>query len=83
LHAVSGMLPNHHSEVVLTLLQIEAEMEALFDFMQYVYGVFGLDFDLELSTRPLDNYLGSIETWDAAETVRDRLSLHFACPHDS
>lgn len=44
-------------------------MSALFDFMQHVYGLFGFEFHLELSTRP-DNYLGSIETWDRAEDVR-------------
>lgn len=37
--------------------------------MQHVYGLFGLDFRLELSTRP-DNYLGAAETWNVAEDVR-------------
>ena len=37
--------------------------------MQHVYGLFGFEFRLELSTRP-DNYLGDIETWNAAEDVR-------------
>ncbi|KAF7291113.1 AA-TRNA-LIGASE-II domain-containing protein [Mycena indigotica] len=46
--------------------QVESEISALFDFMQHVYGTFGLDFQLELSTRP-DNYLGNIETWNSAE----------------
>ena len=38
--------------------------------MQHIYGLFGFEFKLELSTRP-DNYLGSIETWNEAEAVRD------------
>jgi len=42
---------------------------ALFDFMQHIYGLFGFEFHLELSTRP-DNYLGTIETWNQAEEVR-------------
>ncbi|GBE83598.1 Threonine--tRNA ligase, cytoplasmic [Sparassis crispa] len=46
--------------------QIEEEIGALFDFMEHVYGLFGFDFKLELSTRP-DNYLGAIEAWDEAE----------------
>lgn len=37
--------------------------------MQTVYGIFGFEFSLELSTRP-DKFLGAIETWDGAETVR-------------
>lgn len=36
--------------------------------MQHIYGLFGFDFHLELSTRP-DNYLGTIETWNQAEEV--------------
>lgn len=34
--------------------------------MQHIYGLFGFEFQLELSTRP-DNYLGAIETWNEAE----------------
>ena len=37
--------------------------------MQHIYGLFGFEFKLELSTRP-DNYLGTIETWNEAEAVR-------------
>jgi threonyl-tRNA synthetase len=48
--------------------QIGEEISALFDFMQHTYGLFGFEFSLELSTRP-EKFLGSIETWDAAETV--------------
>ncbi|KAJ3906263.1 tars protein [Lentinula edodes] len=46
--------------------QIEDEINALFDFMQHIYGMFGFEFHLELSTRP-ENYLGAIETWNFAE----------------
>lgn len=46
--------------------QIEDEIGALFDFMQHIYGLFGFEFHLELSTRP-DNYLGTVETWNTAE----------------
>ncbi|TFK17681.1 threonyl-tRNA synthetase [Coprinopsis marcescibilis] len=46
--------------------QLEDEIMALFDFMQHIYGLFGFEFHLELSTRP-ENYLGTIETWNQAE----------------
>lgn len=36
--------------------------------MEHVYGLFGFEFHLELSTRP-ENYLGDIETWNVAEEV--------------
>ncbi|CCK69517.1 threonine--tRNA ligase THS1 KNAG_0C04150 [Huiozyma naganishii CBS 8797] len=46
--------------------QIESEIANIFDFLKYVYGVFGFEFKMELSTRP-EKYVGEIETWDAAE----------------
>jgi threonyl-tRNA synthetase len=49
-------------------MQIESEIDALFDFLNRVYGLFGFEFKLELSTRP-EKYLGKIETWDEAERV--------------
>ena len=45
--------------------------------MQHIYGLFGFEFHLELSTRP-DNYLGTIETWNQAEEVSPA-SLHLFC----
>ncbi|KAF8208228.1 hypothetical protein K438DRAFT_1574863 [Mycena galopus ATCC 62051] len=57
--------------------QVEDEISALFDFMQHVYGTFGLDFQLELSTRP-DNFLGEIKTWDLAENqLTQALDKHY------
>lgn len=49
-------------------MQIGEEIAGLFDFLQCVYGIFGFEFQLELSTRP-EKFLGEIETWDAAEKV--------------
>ncbi|KAH8101741.1 tars protein [Cristinia sonorae] len=51
--------------------QIEDEIGLLFDFMKHIYGLFGFEFHLELSTRP-DNYLGTIETWNEAEAQLSR-----------
>lgn len=47
--------------------QIEEEIENIFDFLKYVYGVFGFEFKMELSTRP-EKYVGEIETWNKAES---------------
>ena len=33
----------------------------------YVYSLFGLDYSIELSTRPEDNFIGDIEVWNKAE----------------
>lgn len=43
-------------------------MKGALDFMRHVYGIFGYDFKLELSTRP-EKYLGEIEVWNNAEKV--------------
>ncbi len=46
--------------------QIGEEVERLLRLVDRVYGDFGLEYALELSTRP-DDYLGSAATWDHAE----------------
>lgn len=46
--------------------QIGTEMENCFDFLKHVYGTFGFEFKMKLSTRP-DKYVGDIETWNDAE----------------
>lgn len=46
--------------------QIEQEIESIFDFLKFVYGTFGFEFKMELSTRP-EKYVGEIETWNNAE----------------
>ncbi len=47
--------------------QIGAEVERLMRLVDRVYRDFGLDYAVELSTRP-DDYLGALETWNHAET---------------
>ena len=47
--------------------QIGEEVERLLRLVDGVYQDFGLQYTLELSTRP-DDYLGEITTWDHAET---------------
>jgi len=46
--------------------QITVEITNALKFMQFVYGIFGFDFSLELSTRP-EKYLGDLALWDQAE----------------
>ncbi|KAF9913692.1 threonyl-tRNA synthetase [Lobosporangium transversale] len=46
--------------------QLGEEMDATLDFLQYVYGIFGFEFSLALSTRP-EKYLGKLEQWELAE----------------
>lgn len=46
--------------------QIEQEIKGSFDFLQKIYGIFGFEFKMELSTRP-EKYVGELETWNKAE----------------
>ncbi|KAL6839149.1 hypothetical protein ACP4OV_031040 [Aristida adscensionis] len=46
--------------------QIKDEVKSVLEFINYVYGIFGFNYELELSTRP-EKYLGDIETWNKAE----------------
>eukprot|EP01091_Cochliopodium_minus_P019519 TRINITY_DN822_c0_g1_i1.p1 TRINITY_DN822_c0_g1~~TRINITY_DN822_c0_g1_i1.p1 ORF type:complete len:705 (-),score=234.88 TRINITY_DN822_c0_g1_i1:88-2202(-) len=54
--------------------QITEEIENALGFMKHVYGVFGFEFSLELSTRP-KNFMGEISQWDEAEqSLKDALN---------
>ncbi len=46
--------------------QIAEEVERLLRLVQRVYGDFGLQYSVKLSTRP-EKFLGTVETWDHAE----------------
>ncbi|BGP14692.1 hypothetical protein JCM10213_006228 [Rhodosporidiobolus nylandii] len=48
--------------------QIEEEMDVCFEFLNEIYGTFGFEFQLKLSTRP-EKFLGKVETWDEAEKM--------------
>jgi len=54
------------THIFCTPQQIGEEIAGLFDFLEKIYGIFGFEFQLELSTRP-DKFLGEIETWNVAE----------------
>ena len=47
--------------------QIASEIKSIVNIAKKMYGVFGLDFMLTLSTRPED-YMGDIEVWNKAES---------------
>jgi threonyl-tRNA synthetase len=51
--------------------QIGDEVERVLRLVQQVYGDFGMQVDMKLSTRPAE-YLGSVETWDHAEAELTR-----------
>lgn len=46
--------------------QIKDEIKGVIDFIDYVYGIFGFKYHIELSTRPEKKYIGTLELWDKA-----------------
>ena len=55
------------AHILLSFDQIGQEIRRLLKIFHYVYSLFKLDYHIELSTRPLDKYVGKISTWDKAE----------------
>jgi len=49
--------------------QIEDEIIRLIAFIDRIYSVFGLTYEIELSTRPEDKYIGTIESWNRSESI--------------
>lgn len=55
------------AHIFMTQSQLQDEIIEILDFIDEIYTVFGLEYTIELSTRPEANYIGSIENWDASE----------------
>jgi threonyl-tRNA synthetase len=51
--------------------QIQTEIRGVLDMLESVYGRFGFQYQLMLSTRP-EKYLGEIEVWDRAEKALEQ-----------
>lgn len=52
--------------------QIESEIIKLINFIDRMYKIFGLTYDIELSTRPEEKYIGSIEIWNKSEAILEK-----------
>jgi threonyl-tRNA synthetase len=60
------------AHIFITEDQIEEEYERLFALADQFYELFGLKYEMKLSTRP-DDFIGDIETWDRAEAALKRI----------
>ncbi len=63
------------AHIMLKEDQVGEEVGRILELYDYVYSIFGLDYSIELSTRPLDNYIGDIEVWDVAEKALEEACL--------
>ena len=53
----------------MTADQIESEVVRLIAFIDRVYSSLGLPYSIELSTRPEEKYIGSLEIWEKSEAA--------------
>lgn len=63
------------AHILLREDQVGEEVSKILSLYDYVYSIFGLDYSIELSTRPESNYIGSIEVWDEAEEALKKACL--------
>lgn len=54
--------------------QIGDEVGRILKLYDEVYSIFGLNYKIELSTRP-DDFIGTVEVWDAAEKALEKACL--------
>jgi threonyl-tRNA synthetase len=64
------------AHIFCTAEQVEAEIVRVLEMISKVYGVFGFEYKVELSTRP-DKRMGADEVWDRAEKALEN-ALHTA-----
>ncbi|HJJ03987.1 MAG TPA: threonine--tRNA ligase [Clostridiaceae bacterium] len=62
------MFRQDDSHNYITEEQIGSEIKDIIEIAKQLYSVFGLEYKLTLSTRPEEDFMGEIETWDKAET---------------
>lgn len=60
------------AHLFITPHQIESEVAAIIDMVDYFYRIFGFGYRVELSTRP-EKAMGSVEMWDRAEAILERV----------
>ncbi len=54
------------AHIFLTKEQIFDEIGMLLEMIDATYGLFGMEYEVEISTRP-DDFMGAVELWDEAE----------------
>jgi len=56
------------AHIICTPEQLNSEICAIADFVSYAMGIFGFEYEVELSTRP-EKSIGSDEDWNLATTA--------------
>ena len=64
------------AHIFMTEDQIESEVIRLINFIDRVYRLFGLEYSIELSTRPEDKYIGELSVWERSEKALKQACLN-------
>jgi len=62
--------------------QLHEEISNIIAFVKDVMALFGFAFELEISTRPEEKYIGTLETWDRAERTLKEVLDKEGLPYD-
>lgn len=57
------------AHIFMRMDQIESEVVSLIQFIDRIYKIFGLTYDIELSTRPEEKYIGDLKVWEISEAA--------------
>lgn len=68
------------AHILLSEDQIADEVTRILKLYDEIYSVFHLDYAIELSTRPEENYIGDIEVWDQAEKALTKVCVDTGHP---
>ena len=53
--------------------QIEDEIKDILSLYDEIYSIFGLNYKIELSTRPEEGYIGDIDIWNRSEAILEKV----------
>jgi len=62
--------------------QLHDEISKIIFFVKDVMTLFGFEYELEISTRPEEKYIGTLETWDMAEATLKEVLDSEGLPYD-
>ena len=55
--------------------QIASEIKSILKLYDEIYSMFGLNYNIELSTRPEEGYIGSIDIWNESERILKEICI--------
>ncbi|MEN6624340.1 MAG: threonine--tRNA ligase [Smithella sp.] len=69
------------AHILCTPEQLDSEITAIVDFVNYAMGIFGFEYEVELSTRP-ENSIGSDADWESATNALENALINNKMNYD-